>query len=81
MDVRDKIYIGGAWVDSTGSGTLEVIDSNTEEVMGTIPEGTPEDVERAVKAAADAFASWSTTAVEERAKFLSRLSEALGGPH
>jgi aldehyde dehydrogenase (NAD+) len=78
MDVRDKIYIGGAWVDSTGTGTIEVIDSNTEEVMGTIPEGTPEDVDRAVQAAADAFTSWSTTAVDERAKFLSRLSEALG---
>ncbi len=78
MDVRDKIYIGGAWVDSTGTGTIEVIDSNTEEVMGTIPEGTAEDVDRAVRAAADAFASWSTTAVDERAKFLARLSEALG---
>ena len=40
MDVRDKIYINGAWVPSTGSGTLDVIDSATEEVFATIPEGT-----------------------------------------
>ena len=51
MEVRDKLYIDGAWVPSTGTGTLEVINSTTEEVMGTIPEGTPEDVDRAVKAA------------------------------
>jgi len=40
MDVRDKIYINGSWVPSSGTGTLEVIDSTTEEVMATIPEGT-----------------------------------------
>ena len=51
MEVRDKIYIDGAWVPSTGKGTLEVFDSNTEEVIGTIPEGTAEDVEKAVAAA------------------------------
>jgi hypothetical protein len=41
MDVRENIYINGAWVPSTGTGTLEVIDSATEEVFATIPEGTP----------------------------------------
>jgi aldehyde dehydrogenase (NAD+) len=78
MNVYDKIYIGGAWVPSTGSGVLEVFDSNTEEVIGTIPDGTPEDVDKAVEAAAAAFEEWSTTSVEERAKVLSRVSEALG---
>ena len=48
MVVRDTIYINGAWVPSTGKGTLEVIDSATEEVFATIPEGTPEDVDKAV---------------------------------
>ncbi|MGP8058449.1 MAG: aldehyde dehydrogenase family protein, partial [Acidimicrobiales bacterium] len=77
MEVRDKLYIGGAWVPSTGTGTLEVVDSNNEEVMATIPEGTAEDVDKAVQAAADAFADWSATSVEERAKMLSRISEGL----
>jgi acyl-CoA reductase-like NAD-dependent aldehyde dehydrogenase len=77
MDVRDKIYIGGSWVASTGSGTLDVIDSTTEEVMATIPEGTAEDVDRAVEAAAAAFPGWSATSREERAKVLTRIGEAL----
>ena len=77
MDVRDKIYINGAWVPSTGKGTLEVINSATEEVMATIPEGTAEDVDKAVQAAAAAFPGWSATSREERGKLLTRIGEAL----
>jgi acyl-CoA reductase-like NAD-dependent aldehyde dehydrogenase len=77
MEVRDKIYINGSWVPSTGTGTLEVINSATEEVMGTIPEGTPEDVDRAARAASDAFTEWSKTSVDERSKTLARVQEAL----
>ena len=57
--VRDRLFIGGEWVEPAGDGTIEVINPSTEEVMGSMPEGTPEDVDRAVKAARDAFDSWS----------------------
>jgi aldehyde dehydrogenase (NAD+) len=77
MEVRDKLYIDGAWVPSTGSGSLEVVDSTTEKVMATVPEGTPEDVDRAVRAAAAAFEGWAATPVDERAKALVRVQEAL----
>ena len=76
MDVRDKIFIGGEWVPSKGSGTIEVINSATEEVMGTIPNGSPEDVDLAARAAADAFYNWSTTSVDERAKTAGRPSSS-----
>jgi len=78
VQVRDKIYIGGEWVGSTGTGSLEVVNSTTEEVIGTIPEGTPEDVDRAVRAARDAFEGWSATTVSERADWMERISQALG---
>ncbi|MDQ1394759.1 MAG: aldehyde dehydrogenase [Acidimicrobiaceae bacterium] len=74
---RDKIYIDGAWVASTGSGTLEVVNSTTEEVMGTIPEGTPDDVDKAARAAKAALPGWSQTSVEERGKYLQRITEGL----
>ena len=77
MEVRDKLYIDGAWVASSGKGSLEVFDSNTEEVIGTIPEGTAEDVDRAVQAAAAAFSEWSAVSHDERAKLLARVSEGL----
>jgi len=78
MRAYDSLYIDGQWVPSTGSGTIDVINASTEEVMGSIPEGTPEDVDRAVAAAKAAFEGWSTTAPAERAKVLQALADGLG---
>ena len=72
-----NIYIDGAWVPSDGTGTIEVINAGTEQVMGSIPEGTASDVDKAVAAARRAFDSWSATPVEERQKYMVRLNEAL----
>jgi aldehyde dehydrogenase (NAD+) len=77
MDVRDRLYIDGAWIPSTGSDTIEVVDANTEEVMATVPAGTAEDVDKAVAAAKAAFATWSVTPKEERAKACQRIAEGL----
>jgi aldehyde dehydrogenase (NAD+) len=78
LHVRGRLLIGGEWVEPSGSGTLEVINSTTEEVMGSVPEGTAQDVERAVAAARAAFAGWSQTPVAERAEWMTRISHALG---
>ena len=79
LTMRDytNIYIDGAWVPSDGTGTIEVINAGTEQVMGSIPEGTASDVDKAVAAARRAFDSWSATPVEERQKYMVRLNEAL----
>jgi aldehyde dehydrogenase (NAD+)/betaine-aldehyde dehydrogenase len=77
VQARDRIYIDGAWVPSDGSGVIEVLDAATEEVIGTVPDGTPSDVDRAVQAAAAAFESWSQTSLEERAKYLQAITEGL----
>ena len=74
---RDKLYIDGAWVASTGTTSIDVINSTTEEVMGRIPEGTTDDVDKAVAAAKAAFPAWSKTSVEERGKYLQRITEGL----
>jgi acyl-CoA reductase-like NAD-dependent aldehyde dehydrogenase len=71
---RDKLLIGGEWVAPAGSGTIEVVNPATEEVIGRIPEGNPEDADRAVRAARAAFDSWSRVSPYERA----RLCEAIG---
>ncbi len=78
LQVRDKIFIGGEWVDSTASETIEVINSTTEEVMGSIPAGTAEDADRAVRAARGAFDAWSQTSREERASYLAAIAAGLG---
>ena len=56
-----NIYIDGAWVPSDGTGTIEVINAGTEQVMGSIPEGTASDVDKAVAAVRRAFESWAAT--------------------
>ncbi len=75
MEVHDKVYIDGAWVPSTGTGTIDVFDSTDGSVIGRIPDGSADDVDRAARAARAAFDSWSTTTVEERAKFCTRIAE------
>ncbi len=77
MRAYENLYIDGQWVPSTGSGTIEVVNASTEEVMGSIPEGTPADVDRAVAAAKAAFEGWSQTDPAERAKVLQALSDGL----
>ena len=77
MKNHPQLYIDGQWVDPAGAGTLEVINSTTEEVMGRIPEGTPADVDRAVDAAKEAFPAWSATPAEERSGHLAKLAAGL----
>ncbi len=77
MQDRGKLYIDGAWVAPAGTGTIDVVNATTEQVMGRVPEGTATDVDAAVAAAKGAFAEWSATPVEERAKYLQRLQEGL----
>jgi aldehyde dehydrogenase (NAD+) len=76
---RDLLYIEGGWVASSGTEHIEVENPATEQVIGSVPSGTPEDVDRAVTAAAAAADSWSATSPEERGKYLTRLREALAG--
>jgi aldehyde dehydrogenase (NAD+) len=75
--VRDRIYIDGKWVPSGGAGTIEVINSATEEVMGTVPDGVASDVDAAVTAAGRAFPGWAAIAPDERAKYCARIADAL----
>ncbi|MGV3760358.1 MAG: aldehyde dehydrogenase family protein [Actinomycetota bacterium] len=75
---HDKIYIDGAWVASEGSGSIDVYDSTNGEVIGSIPNGSAADVEKAAKAAGAALPDWAAKGPEERAKFCNRIAEGLG---
>ena len=79
MHAYDKIYVNGQWIASEGTKTIEVFDSVTEQVMATIPEGTAGDVAKAAAAAKAAFDSWSALPAAERAKYMNRIGDALGG--
>jgi acyl-CoA reductase-like NAD-dependent aldehyde dehydrogenase len=77
MHDYDKIFINGAWVPSTGSGTLSVTNSATEETIATIPDGTAADVDAAVAAAKAAFPAWSELPAATRAEYLGKIQAGL----
>jgi aldehyde dehydrogenase (NAD+) len=77
VQVYDKLFIDGAWVAPSGTGSIDVLSSSDESVVASIPRGDEDDVNRAVAAAKAAFESWSSTPVEERAKYLNRIAEGL----
>ena len=75
--VRDRLYIGGEWVEPDGSGTIDVVNPTTEEVIGRVPEGSAADADRAVLAARAAFDSWSRTSPYERARLAGAIGDRL----
>ena len=77
MPSYDKHYYDGAWQASSGTETIAVISSATEQEFARVPRGTPDDVDRAVKAARRGFESWSRVSVAERAQWLEKLAEAM----
>ncbi len=72
-----KNYINGEWVASLGTQSVEIINPATEEVLDRCPLGTPEDVNRAVKAAKAAFPAWRRIPAVDRAQYFFRLKALL----
>ena len=75
--MRERLYVNGEWIQPAGTGMLDVINSTTEEIMARVPEGTAEDINRAVTAARAAFDSWSLSLPTERAEYLQKIAAGL----
>jgi aldehyde dehydrogenase (NAD+) len=73
----EKHYYGGEWQTPSTSDTIHVVSSATEEIIGRVPRGSVEDVDRAVRAARTGFERWSQASAEERAVWLEKLSGAM----
>jgi acyl-CoA reductase-like NAD-dependent aldehyde dehydrogenase len=71
------MYVGGAWVESEGGARMEATSPATGELIGTVPEGTREDVRRAVAAASDAAPAWAGLSAFERARACDRVAAAI----
>jgi acyl-CoA reductase-like NAD-dependent aldehyde dehydrogenase len=75
---RTQFFIDGRWVDPARPGrTIPVYSSVTEELLETVPAGTAADVDRAVRAAAEALPAWSALTVAERADYVRRLADGI----
>jgi alpha-ketoglutaric semialdehyde dehydrogenase len=67
-------YVGGEWTEASSGQRFESRNpANRDEVMGTFPRSTAEDVDRAVRAARDAYPTWMATPAPERSDYLLRV--------
>src|ERR1700712_3914633 len=75
-----QMLIGGEWVDSASGETFDSLDPATEDVLGSVPKGGVEDVNRAVKAARKAFdegSAWRRMSPSERGKIMHRVGDLI----
>lgn len=74
-----KLFINGAYVESSENKTFTVKNPATQEVIATVHEATKADVDRACRAARVAFESgpWRTMPVSERSAKIRRMAEIM----
>jgi malonate-semialdehyde dehydrogenase (acetylating)/methylmalonate-semialdehyde dehydrogenase len=71
------MLVGGRWEESRSGRFGAVFNPSTGREIARVPLGTPEDVDRAVMAAANALPAWAETPAVERARVLFRFHQRL----
>ena len=72
-----KNFVGGKYADTRDGRTSDVIDPSTGEAYTQAPVSTAEDVDTALRTAADAFTTWKDTTPAERSLALLKLADAV----
>jgi acyl-CoA reductase-like NAD-dependent aldehyde dehydrogenase len=74
-----KMLIGGRFVEAATGETFDTPNPATGEILATVAKGGPEDIDRAVAAAREAFESgpWTTMTPSERGRILHRLGDLI----
>ena len=70
-------FIGGDWLATASSGTQELVNPATGELLGHVPLSGAQDVDTAVRAAREAFPKWREVPVVLRARYLFRFKALL----
>ena len=71
------MVIGGAWAESESGARIEATSPATGETIGTVPEGTREDAQRAIAAANAAWRDWAARSAFERAAAMERVADLI----
>jgi acyl-CoA reductase-like NAD-dependent aldehyde dehydrogenase len=73
-----EMFIGGGWCRAEEGGAFDSVDPYTGEVWARVPEGSPDDVDRAVEAAKAALhGEWAELGGFGRAAAMHRLADLL----
>jgi aldehyde dehydrogenase (NAD+) len=78
---RDAFFIDGGWAAPASGDTLEVVSPHSEEVVATVPAGSPADIDAAVAAARAAFdeGPWPRMSPAERIDVVATFSMLYAG--
>ena len=72
------LFIGGEFVPPAGGGHFATLNPATEQPLAEVAQATEQDVDRAVRAARDAYqGAWGGLPAQERAKYLYRIARLL----
>ena len=80
MSVTTQDYsmvVGGVWTESESGQRFEATSPATGETLGTVPQGTREDAQRAIAAANAARRDWAARSAFERAAALERVADLI----
>ncbi len=77
VDKSYKLFIGGKWVDGRSGESFDTFCPANGEFLSKCAVAGEEDVDRAVKAAWEAFESWKDTSIEERSTILLKIADQL----
>ncbi|MDP2883684.1 MAG: CoA-acylating methylmalonate-semialdehyde dehydrogenase [Ignavibacteria bacterium] len=70
-------FVNGLWVQPRGSSVLPVMNPAIGQHIADVPLSTAQDIDDAARAAQQAFTSWSTTPIKERAQVFYRYKMLL----
>lgn len=72
-----RMLINGEWIDSTSTQTISNLNPATQEELGRIPLCTTEEVDRAVRAAHNAYTYWREVPPTQRMRVMFNLQELI----
>lgn len=70
-------YINGAFETAEPAAKTRIVNPSDESLICEVPEGTAEDVDRAVAAATRAQGAWERTTPKERSELLHRIADRI----
>jgi aldehyde dehydrogenase (NAD+) len=72
------LFIGGKWVKPSNGKYFDTISPSTEQVLASVADASQEDVDKAVKAAREAYDNvWSKMPARERGKYIYRIARMI----
>ena len=70
-------FVGGDWVDSTGTNVRQIVSPVTGETLAEVPDASAEDVDRAARAAREAQPKWGALSAWDRAAVCHAIADLI----